>query len=141
MTGGITATLMSEPLRATKLHAPPPRSEWVQRPRLLERLDDRKSGLILLSTPAGSGKTTLLGEWMNQDSVIACWISLDSADYPFRLLTNIVAFTYGETAAFLDHASTNDSLPTKSARCLRRLEGESWKRLCSRRSSTSRVSG
>ena len=55
---------MATPLLTTKLYIPPPRSDLVSRPRLLERLDaglDRK--LSLISAPAGFGKTTLIAEW------------------------------------------------------------------------------
>ena len=48
-------------LLATKLYAPSPRADLVERPRLLRLLEEgRTARLILLSAPAGSGKTTLL---------------------------------------------------------------------------------
>jgi LuxR family maltose regulon positive regulatory protein len=56
---------MALPLLQTKLYIPPPRPEFISRPRLIERLNaglDRK--LTLVSAPAGFGKTTLLSEWI-----------------------------------------------------------------------------
>jgi LuxR family transcriptional regulator, maltose regulon positive regulatory protein len=51
-------------LLATKLHVPRPRSGFLPRPRLLERLAEGMEGaLILVCTPAGFGKTTLLADW------------------------------------------------------------------------------
>jgi LuxR family maltose regulon positive regulatory protein len=74
---------MSTPLLTTKLHVPAVRSELVQRPRLLGRLDaglDRK--LTLLSAPAGFGKTTLLCEWITGRDPLprVAWLSLDEDD-------------------------------------------------------------
>ena len=58
---------METPLLQTKLYIPPPRPEFVPRPRLIERLNEglhRK--LTLISAPAGFGKTTLVCDWINQ---------------------------------------------------------------------------
>ena len=60
---------MVTPLLTTKLHIPPPRPGLVQRPRLLQRLDEGLAlghRLTLISAPAGFGKTTLLSEWIAQ---------------------------------------------------------------------------
>ena len=57
---------MNASLLTTKLYIPPPRPTLVNRPRLIERLEN---GLrlghraTLISASAGSGKTTLLSEW------------------------------------------------------------------------------
>jgi LuxR family maltose regulon positive regulatory protein len=54
---------MAVPLLTTKLCIPPPVPNLVERPRLIERLNEglhRK--LALISTPAGFGKTTLVSE-------------------------------------------------------------------------------
>jgi LuxR family maltose regulon positive regulatory protein len=56
---------MSTPILTTKLYIPPPRSNLVPRPRLIERLNaglclGRK--LTLVSALAGFGKTALLSE-------------------------------------------------------------------------------
>jgi len=84
---------MSTPLLTTKLYVPPARSEWVPRPRLIERLDaglHRK--LTLVSAPAGFGKTTLLSEWVAGCGWPIAWLSLDEGDNdPARFLAYLVA--------------------------------------------------
>ncbi len=84
----------------TKLYIPPPRPNLVQRPRLIEQLDDGlRLGhkLALISAPAGFGKTTLLCDWAHRirtgktrhtapPSQVA-WLSLDKGDNdPARFL-------------------------------------------------------
>jgi LuxR family maltose regulon positive regulatory protein len=50
-----------EQLLTTKFYIPPPRSDIIPRPRLIERLNAGLHGkLTLISAPAGFGKTTLL---------------------------------------------------------------------------------
>ncbi|HVP20350.1 MAG TPA: LuxR C-terminal-related transcriptional regulator [Anaerolineaceae bacterium] len=79
----------------TKLYIPPPRPRIVDRPRLIERLNDglrpgRK--LTLVSAPAGFGKTTLVSEWLFSCDRKAAWLSLDEGDNDFaRFLTYLVA--------------------------------------------------
>ncbi len=64
---------MVSPILTTKLYIPQPRTEFVPRPRLIERLNEglrqnlgfgRK--LTLISAPAGFGKTTLVSHWLQQ---------------------------------------------------------------------------
>jgi LuxR family maltose regulon positive regulatory protein len=58
---------MAAPLLTTKLYIPPPRSNLVPRPNLVQRLDEGLQlghKLTLISAPAGFGKTTLLSEWV-----------------------------------------------------------------------------
>jgi len=87
---------MSTSILTTKLYIPPPRAEFVPRPRLTKRLDEslaRTPSLSLVSAPPGFGKTTLLGEWIAgkiQNSV--SWVSLDEKDNdPIRFWTYIIA--------------------------------------------------
>ncbi|MFO7543987.1 MAG: LuxR C-terminal-related transcriptional regulator [Trueperaceae bacterium] len=77
----------------TKLFAPPPRAELVDRPRLLEMLDEgARQGVTLLSAPAGFGKTTLVSAWLAARGDLAAWLSLDVADNdPVRFLAHLVA--------------------------------------------------
>jgi LuxR family maltose regulon positive regulatory protein len=65
----------------------------VQRPRLLERLDQGLIGrLILLSAPAGFGKTTLLSTWLADRGYLVAWVSLDPGDNdPLRFLSYVIA--------------------------------------------------
>ncbi len=71
-------------LQKTKLFFPTPRSQLVDRPRLLEQLDrlnlpSHPVGLI--SAPAGSGKTTLVLQWLlSHKDCPAGWVSLDPRD-------------------------------------------------------------
>jgi LuxR family maltose regulon positive regulatory protein len=105
--------MMTTPPLKTKLYIPPPHSDWVPRPRLIERLEqglalspvgfERK--LTLISAPAGFGKTSLLGEWAQKPPHAAApgsadeppvrhvaWVSLDDGDNdPVRFWTYVIA--------------------------------------------------
>src|SRR2546425_1249752 len=89
----LIAGLPSEPLLATKLHAPRPRSYLLHRPRLLYRVQEgRERALTLLSAPAGFGKSTLLGDWLNSGAIPAAWLSLEPRDDdPARFLSYLLA--------------------------------------------------
>jgi LuxR family maltose regulon positive regulatory protein len=84
---------MAMPLLTTKLYIPPPLPNPVERPRLIERLNEglhRK--LTLVSAPAGFGKTTLLSEWLAGCEQPAAWLSLDESDNdPTRFLSYTIA--------------------------------------------------
>lgn len=75
---------MSMILQKTKLFPPVSRYRLVDRPRLMERMDDIlmpdcKVGII--SAPAGSGKTTLVNQWLSgQENLRFAWVSLDDRD-------------------------------------------------------------
>ncbi|TFC12431.1 helix-turn-helix transcriptional regulator [Cryobacterium algoritolerans] len=87
-------------LLATKLFVPPPRSQAVGRPRLIEQLDAGiRSGrkLTLISAAAGFGKTTLLSDWVaeirqQEPRMRVAWLSLEASDNdPVRFLGYLVA--------------------------------------------------
>ena len=84
---------MATPLLTTKLYIPPPRSNLVSRPRLVERLNAGQPGILtLVSAPAGFGKTTLLGEWINNSDKSFVWLSLEDDDNNIkRFFTYLVA--------------------------------------------------
>ena len=84
---------MATPLLTTKLYIPPPRSNLVSRPRLIERLNAGFHGkLTLVSAPAGFGKTTLLGEWISSSDKSFVWLSLDEGDNNLkRFFTYLIA--------------------------------------------------
>lgn len=68
----------------TKLLLPAPNSGWVERPRLVEKLQGvAQKPLTLVTAPTGSGKTSLLGAWaaaqIRQNTPVA-WITLDRRD-------------------------------------------------------------
>jgi LuxR family maltose regulon positive regulatory protein len=80
-------------LLSTKYHLPPVAQDWLQRARLLARLDElllpgKRLGLV--SALAGSGKTTLVRTWADQNLGLVslrrplpfrvAWLSLDEGD-------------------------------------------------------------
>ncbi len=81
------------PILATKLYIPPPRSNFVLRPRLIEQLNEgMHCKLTLISASAGFGKTTLVSEWVAAGKRPTAWLSLDEGDNdPARFLTYLVA--------------------------------------------------
>ncbi len=80
-------------LLMAKLHIPPLRADYVQRPRLVACLQEGMTRkLTVLSTPAGFGKTTLLCEWLKKTSFPAAWVSLDEGDNDHgRFITYVMA--------------------------------------------------
>jgi LuxR family maltose regulon positive regulatory protein len=86
---------MPGPLLTTKLYIPPPRSNLVLRPRLLEQLDGglrEGKRLTLVSAPPGFGKTTLVAEWVSRSRRDVAWISLDESDNdPVQFLNYLIA--------------------------------------------------
>jgi len=66
---------------ATKLYPPPVRQTLVNRPRLLEQMNEGlKSRLTIISAPAGFGKTSLMTAWREQSEMPLAWYSLDEDD-------------------------------------------------------------
>jgi LuxR family maltose regulon positive regulatory protein len=47
----------------TKLHAPNPRPDWMERSELTGYLARSSVKLVLVDAPAGFGKTTLVAQW------------------------------------------------------------------------------
>lgn len=82
---------------STKLYIPPIQSSLVQRPRLVQHLENGyQSGKLvtLVSAPAGFGKTTVIREWITDKDFGKSfgWLSLDDGDNdPVRFLTYLVA--------------------------------------------------
>jgi LuxR family maltose regulon positive regulatory protein len=72
-----------ETLLQTKLYIPPLRSNLVNRPRLIDRLNQGLEPgykLSIISAPAGFGKTTMLSEWVHGSNSAVAWVSLDKGD-------------------------------------------------------------
>ena len=86
---------MNDSLLATKLYIPPPRPNWVLRPRLLHRLDeglDQGCRLTLVSAPAGYGKTALVCQWIERLGKPIGWLSIDQGDNDLaRFLSYLVS--------------------------------------------------
>lgn len=84
---------MNMTILITKLYIPVPRTKIIQRPRLIDRLNeglDRK--LTLISASAGFGKTTLVSEWVTGCGRPVAWLSLDEGDSDYvRFLSHLVA--------------------------------------------------
>jgi LuxR family maltose regulon positive regulatory protein len=80
-------------LLQTKLLAPPLRSNYIPRDRLIARLDSgREAKLILVSAAAGYGKTTLVTAWLQHWPIKSTWLSLDEHDNdPRRFLAYLLA--------------------------------------------------
>ncbi|MCF7673860.1 MAG: LuxR C-terminal-related transcriptional regulator [Akkermansiaceae bacterium] len=77
----------------TKLNPPLIRSDILDRPQLLERLErDVHRPLTLIAAPAGYGKSTLVAQWLQTSTLPGVWISLDEGDTnPRTFLSYLVA--------------------------------------------------
>jgi LuxR family maltose regulon positive regulatory protein len=96
---------MFTPLLTTKYRLPPAAKDWVQRARLLARLDELLlpgKRLRLVSALAGSGKTTLVRSWAEQNQspgslsrtspFRVAWLSLDEEDNdPATFMAYVIA--------------------------------------------------
>jgi len=84
---------MKTDLLSSKFYYPPHRQNLVQRPHLLESLDEGLSGkLTLVSAPAGFGKTTVVSEWLRYCGHPTAWLSLDTNDNDLsRFLIYLIA--------------------------------------------------
>ena len=124
-------------LLATKLRRPATSPQRVQRPHLIQRLNDGlESGrrVTLVSAPPGFGKTTLLSEWIAQLQRPAAWVSLDEGDNdPIRFWSYLIAACQsiqdevGEAALALLHAPQPlpaDVIPTILINDLAQLEND-----------------
>jgi LuxR family maltose regulon positive regulatory protein len=83
-------------LLSTKFHVPPWRPGYVQRRRLVERLQAgwaQRARLTLVCAPAGYGKSTAVVEWLQTlDQGTPAWLSLDPGDNdPVRCLGHLMA--------------------------------------------------
>lgn len=69
------------PLLQTKTSIPPARQNRVERPRLMERIEEgMKRTFTLILAPAGFGKTTLIAEWARSTSMPVAWLSLERSE-------------------------------------------------------------
>jgi LuxR family maltose regulon positive regulatory protein len=83
-------------LLATKLHLPSLPVKRVQRPHIIQRLNEGLQSnrtITLVSAPAGFGKTTCISEWVDGlDKWQVTWLSLDSSDDdPGRFFSYLIA--------------------------------------------------
>lgn len=86
---------MSFPLLTTKLYIPHVPIALVERPRLVEKLNQglvNAARLLLIAAPAGFGKSTLVAAWLRTQTTPAAWLALDAQDNePLRFLTYLIA--------------------------------------------------
>lgn len=84
--------LIMLPLLHTKTSIPAPRTNRVERTRLIERVNEgMKRALTLIVAPAGFGKTTVIAEWARNTSLPVAWLSLERADRtPERFLSYVI---------------------------------------------------
>ncbi|MFN8630911.1 MAG: hypothetical protein U0838_11515 [Chloroflexota bacterium] len=92
------------PLIVTKLRAPGVGRAYLERPRLLERLDPLSGDLgvvALLSAPPGYGKSVAVSGWIRAQGVDAAWLSVDAADNDLaRFVRYLVAAVGGVRPGF-----------------------------------------
>ena len=103
---------MSDTLLATKIRIPPLRSNLVNRPHLIQRLNDgisQNHRLTLISAPAGYGKSTLLSEWVSQLDIPVAWLSLEKGENNPVLFWNFI-LTALSTIPQLNQADVVESL-------------------------------
>jgi len=76
-----------------KLHRPHAIAGSIERPRLLEKLDQvLQKPIALISAPAGFGKTTLMTRWLDRCPVPNAWLQLDENDCEIpTFLSGVVA--------------------------------------------------
>ncbi len=88
-------SLLHKPLLTTKLYSPRVRDNLVDRPHLIELLNETLSlcpWFTLISAPAGYGKTTLVADWLKHAGSPFTWINIDKSDNdPARFSTYLVA--------------------------------------------------
>jgi LuxR family maltose regulon positive regulatory protein len=77
----MTAAGDQKSILQTKLFRVPLSEDHVQRPHLLERLQQiKRFPLTIVSAPAGYGKSVLLSSWSQQCDCHSAWLSLDEED-------------------------------------------------------------
>ena len=82
----------AEQLLATKLRAPPLRTQLLARPALTRSLEEARPGVLtLVCAPAGFGKTALVTAWCRGHEPPAAYLSLDAEDDdPVRFWTYLL---------------------------------------------------
>ncbi|TCO33408.1 LuxR family maltose regulon positive regulatory protein [Kribbella steppae] len=81
-----TGDASDDPVLAVRFAVPGPPRLYVERPRLIKRLDEgAELPLTLVSAPAGSGKTALVAAWAAQREAAGystAWITFEERDVP-----------------------------------------------------------
>jgi LuxR family maltose regulon positive regulatory protein len=103
---------VSDTLLSTKIRIQPHRSNLVNRPHLIQRLNvgiSQNHRLTLISAPAGYGKSTLLSEWVSQLDIPIAWLSLEKGENNPVLFWNFI-LTALSTIPQLNQADVVESL-------------------------------
>ena len=81
------------PIFRAKLRPPPTAGHYVDRPRLVQLLEELvEAPLTLVTAPAGTGKTSLLSAWTSGSVRPTAWLSLDETDRdPVQFWSGVVA--------------------------------------------------
>lgn len=86
---------VSDTASETKLHPPSTRTDWLERPRLVDRMEREAQSrpVVLMAAPAGYGKSTLVAQWVDRGHAgPVAWLQLDPADNdPTRLWADLAA--------------------------------------------------
>ena len=102
----------------TKLKPPAVRPSFVERPRLLERLDEAlEHRVTLVSAPPGFGKTTLVAQWLARRQGTPCaWLSVDSFDSDAeRFVRYLLAIVEGASTHRLPNTAALLAAPEQPA--------------------------
>lgn len=94
-------------LLATKIFLPIPQVQWIERERLISRLNAGLANnhrLSLISASAGAGKSSLLAEWAATQAAPVVWVSLDQEDNdPVRFWAYFLAAIHTRSTGQLDN--------------------------------------
>lgn len=72
-------------IRETKFDLPPLPGDYMDRPRLINQLEqNRKHPIQIVIAPAGYGKTTLVSSWIREHEWPGTWLSLSANDSDLR---------------------------------------------------------
>ncbi len=88
---------MQIPVLQTRLNPPSLHKNLIQRPDLMEMLNQgTRHKLTLLSAPAGYGKTTLVSQWLQIQKRTFIWLSIDQIHKDPRIFTQYILSALGK---------------------------------------------
>lgn len=78
---------------APKLRASSLRSDVIDRPRILDRLEQSDTRLVVIAAPAGFGKSTLLAQWEARESRRFAFVTLEPSENDPLELWNCIVYS------------------------------------------------